>query len=175
MDSLSGDQRAEHRLSPNAPVSLPELGKLGVAYWRIPQLSAGAWDQDERLAAVRAVRGYDYHDVCDISPATLPDYENKIKSFYEEHIHEDEEIRCVLAGSGFFDVRDADDRWIRIKCNPGDMIVLPAGIYHRFTLDEGNYIKALRLFQGVPVWTPLNRPQEDHQARLKYVNEILAN
>ena len=44
-------------------------------------------------------------------------------------------------------MRDHDDRWIRIDCRKGDMIVLPEGIYHRFTLDQGNYIKVRCLLE----------------------------
>lgn len=38
-------------------------------------------------------------------------------------------------------MRDQDDQWIRVAVKKGGMIVLPAGMYHRFTLDSDNYIK----------------------------------
>lgn len=39
-------------------------------------------------------------EIVHISPTMLPNYDEKIKMFYEEHIHSDDEIRYILDGSG---------------------------------------------------------------------------
>lgn len=38
-------------------------------------------------------------------------------------------------------MRDFDGQWIRIEIKKGDLIVLPPGMYHRFTLDSAQYLK----------------------------------
>ena len=37
------------------------------------------------------------------------------------------------------------EAWIRLAIEPGDLLVLPPGMYHRFTLDEGDRIVAMIL------------------------------
>nr|CAG8551551.1 5516_t:CDS:2 [Entrophospora candida] len=73
-------------------------------------------------------------------------YDSKMKVFYEEHFHEGEEIRYILDGSGYVDVRDLHDKWIRMALTKGDLI--PPGIYHRFTPDTNDYMKAMRTNTG---------------------------
>lgn len=164
------DQREEHKTDPVQWVPVEKLDELGVLSWE-----GLKGEDDEELAKIRKDRGYSYTDVITVSPDKLSGYEEKIKSFFEEHIHTDEEIRYILEGTGYFDVRDKDDKWIRIALVEGQMIVLPEGIYHRFTLDTKNYIKAMRLFVGEPVWTPYNRDKidEDNASRSKYVQTFV--
>lgn len=169
MDDSPEDQRLPHKQHPNKPCSLAALRDLGVLYWK---LDADKHDTDPRLAAIRKVQNYSYMEIVNISKDTLPGYDDKLKMFYQEHLHTDDEIRFILDGSGYFDVRDHADQWIRIHTKKGDLISLPEGIYHRFTLDASNYTKAMRLFVGEPIWTPLNRPQEEHPSRSKYTNKF---
>ena len=172
MDDSEADQREPHRQSPNAEVSLDAIAKLGVLHW-----SGLTGAEDPRLEEIKVARGYNYTDVVNVCPEKLPGYEDKVKSFFTEHIHYDEEIRYCMEGSGYFDVRDGEDKWIRILLEAGDMIILPEGSYHRFTTDANNYIQAMRLFVGEPVWTPYNRSDIDdnsNESRTKYKQQFLA-
>lgn len=126
------------------------------------QLNADIYETDPELEKIRKDYGYSYMDIITIHRNTLPNYEEKVselsplscdllecwvnlflstcvrqlKMFFDEHLHLDDEIRYILDGKAYFDIRDKEDRWIRIAMNKGDMITLPAGIYHRFTVDE---------------------------------------
>ncbi|KAI1731895.1 ARD/ARD' family domain-containing protein [Ditylenchus destructor] len=163
------DQMAENQRDPPVEVSLSELEKIGVKYFYVPVNK-----RESGLAEIAAARGYDYQDECQISRDKLPNYDEKVKSFFEEHLHTDEEIRYIVAGSGYFDVRNLNNQWARIFCEPGDLIILPAGIYHRFTVTHDDYIHAIRLFRGQPVWTPHNRSEQTDKMteRTEYVSNL---
>ena len=172
MDDSDADQREPHRQEPNVEVSLDQIAALGVLHW-----SGLSGPEDPKLEEIKKERGYTYSDLVNVCPDKLPGYEEKVKSFFTEHIHYDEEIRYCTEGSGYFDIRDKNDKWIRIRLEAGDMIILPEGSYHRFTTDADNYIQAIRLFVGEPVWTPYNRTDIDdgtNESRRKYVEKFLS-
>ncbi|CAO2649510.1 Nn.00g068950.m01.CDS01 [Neocucurbitaria sp. VM-36] len=161
-DNLPGDQREPHNSGRN--VDPDYLAKLGVIYHNVPDVSG--------VDAIATSRNYKNRDEITVSPDKMGDiYEEKVKGFFHEHLHEDEEIRYILDGGGYFDVRSEGDEWVRIWLEKGDLIILPSGIYHRFTTDEQNYTKALRLFKDEPKWTPLNRGSEtdSNQYRQEYI------
>jgi 1,2-dihydroxy-3-keto-5-methylthiopentene dioxygenase len=155
-------------------------------------------NENPEFLKFKADNGYTYEDQVFVSPDRMgAEYKNKVwfviifihsnfailicffiiklSIFFTEHLHTDDEVRFVMDGSGFFDVRDEDDNWVRLWTRKGDLIVLPKGIYHRFTTDENHYIHALRLFVGDPIWTPLNRPCDNIPSRLDYIKKFYKN
>lgn len=57
------------------------------------------------LSSLSLSRGYNYRDQIVISPERLANYGQCISKFFEEHLHNDDEIRYIRAGEGYFDVR----------------------------------------------------------------------
>ncbi|TPX56853.1 acireductone dioxygenase [Spizellomyces sp. 'palustris'] len=140
------DGRYPHQYTPNRPVPLSLLAKMGI---QISRIDVSLPNYMVHMDEICTERAYKHRDEITISKELLPNYEHLISMFFTEHMHPDEEIRFVVEGSGFFDVRSPNDVWIRIKAAPSDLIVLPAGLYHRFTLDASNYIKCVRVFKEV--------------------------
>jgi 1,2-dihydroxy-3-keto-5-methylthiopentene dioxygenase len=124
-----GDQRLAH--DSGRDVDPTYLKTLGIHHQSFPNTT-----DLTGINALATARDYKNRDEIEISPTKLPNYEEKVKNFFHEHLHEDEEIRYILDGAGYFDVRSEGDDWVRIRLEKGDLMIMPAGIYHRFTTDE---------------------------------------
>jgi len=173
MDDRKEDPQDEHLLKEIDTVTLCDRTGVEIWYFHPDQIRSN--NESPSLVKLKQDRGYTYEDEINVNPS-MEKYEEKLKIFFAEHLHSDEEIRLVLEGSGFFDVRDRDDKWIRTHVFPGDLIILPAGMYHRFTTDKQNFIRARRFFVGEPIWTPINRPGGDaHPSRKVYVEHLYGN
>lgn len=94
-DDDAFDQCQPNRCEPNIPMSAQELQTIGIAYWRMDDVDkydypvkAVPYDpksaSDPKLSALRDSRGYSYADIITVHPDHLPEFELKIKAFFEE-------------------------------------------------------------------------------------------
>jgi len=126
----------------------------GIPYERIV-LDANAYQST--LDRFRGERGYVSQDEVALSPTT-PGLDALCEKFSGEHFHDDDEVRFVLEGAGIFDIRSGDDRWMRVEVEPGDLIIVPAGRFHRFYLTDAKQIRCVRLFKDPAGWAAKYRP-----------------
>ncbi|MCA9557076.1 MAG: cupin domain-containing protein [Myxococcales bacterium] len=105
----------------------------------------------EAIDHLMRTRGYTAQDLVELTPAT-PDLDALEEKFVGEHTHHDDEVRFVLEGEGIFDIRDDDDRWMRVEVTAGDLLVVPANRHHRFLLTDAKFIRCVRLFQDPAGW-----------------------
>ena len=152
-------------------VTLPQLKRLGVLYFHMTDPA-----QVDQLAKER---GYKNQDLVNISidsfKGDVAAMVAQLNIFYREHLHEDEEIRYIVDGDGFFDIRNEfTDEWVRCYVDKGDLLIVPAGVYHRFTLTNKNFIVAKRLFKDEPRWEAHNKSSEVDQYKIhkEYLSSI---
>ncbi|KAG1868375.1 Acireductone dioxygenase ARD family [Suillus subalutaceus] len=170
-DNIPGDQRLPH--DSGNPVSDEILKSIGALYWHIPT------NQQEQIDTIAEERSYKHRDIITVTKQDLGDeYEPLLEKFFQEHMHQEEETRYVIDGSGFFDLREhSSGSWIRCQIVEGDLFAIPPGIYHRFTLDENNMIKSLRFYKDKPNGTHINRDSSTdvHPSRVDYLKNLAVN
>jgi len=136
------------------------LAPLGIDYerWSLDRVPADA-TADQVLAAyaqeideMKRRGGYVTADVIDVNPAT-PNLEAMLARFDKEHTHSEDEVRFTLSGRGIFFL-NIQGRVASVEVGPGDMLRVPRGTTHWFTLCEDRRIRAIRWFQDTAGWTP---------------------
>jgi 1,2-dihydroxy-3-keto-5-methylthiopentene dioxygenase len=136
------------------------LAPLGIDYerWSLDRVPGDA-SADEVLAAyadeideMKRRGGYVTADVIDVNPAT-PNLEAMLARFDKEHTHDEDEVRFILSGRGIFFLV-LDEGVASVEVGPGDLLRVPRGTKHWFTLCEDRRIRAIRWFQDTAGWTP---------------------
>lgn len=149
----------DHIIEEDAQVQA-SLAALGVDYerWdlsRVPADSPAEAVLSAYAAEIDAMKrrgGYVTADVIDVSPET-PNLSAMLARFDKEHTHSEDEVRFILAGRGIFFL-NLDGKVVSVEVGPGDMLRVPRGTTHWFTLCEDHRIRAIRWFQDTSGWTP---------------------
>ena len=137
-----------------------ELAHLGIDYerWRLDRVPADATADAvltayaDEIDAMKRRGGYVTADVIDVNRET-PNLEAMLARFDKEHTHSEDEVRFILAGRGIFFLH-LDGKVVSVEVGPGDMLRVPRGTTHWFTLCEDRRIRAIRWFQDTTGWTP---------------------
>jgi 1,2-dihydroxy-3-keto-5-methylthiopentene dioxygenase len=136
------------------------LAGIGIDYerWSLDRVGADASAgavldaYAEEIAAMKERGGYVTADVIDVNPET-PNLDAMLARFDKEHTHDEDEVRFILAGRGIFFL-NIGGRVASVEVGPGDMLRVPRGTTHWFTLCEDKRIRAIRWFQDTAGWTP---------------------
>jgi 1,2-dihydroxy-3-keto-5-methylthiopentene dioxygenase len=140
------------------------LASLGIDFerWDLSRVPADAPAEAvlEAYAAeideMKRLGGYTTADVIDVNSDT-PGLEAMLARFDKEHTHSEDEVRFILAGRGIFFLNldgETGKRVVSVEVHPGDMLRVPQGTTHWFTLCEDRRIRAIRWFQDTTGWTP---------------------
>jgi 1,2-dihydroxy-3-keto-5-methylthiopentene dioxygenase len=105
--------------------------------------------QDE-IGKLRREGGYQSVDVVRLLPDNPKRGELRNK-FLDEHIHDEDEVRFFVEGSGMFYLHAAG-RVHLMLCERNDLISVPAGMRHWFDMGPAPRFTAVRLFTRPDGW-----------------------
>jgi 1,2-dihydroxy-3-keto-5-methylthiopentene dioxygenase len=138
------------------------LASVGIDYehWETDVPMTAEQSAEEILTAytpmierLKAKGGYVTADVIDINPRTSG-LDAMLQKFNIEHTHDEDEVRCVVAGRGLFHIHPQGALVVAVEVVTGDLIRVPRGTPHWFNLCGERRIRAIRLFQRHDGWTP---------------------
>lgn len=99
-------------------------------------------------------RGYKAWDVISLAEHT-PNLDELLKNFQREHHHTDDEVRFIVSGHGVFIIQGKNGPFFEVHLHPGDLISVPVGVRHYFTLDDDRRVVAIRVFVTAEGWVPV--------------------
>jgi 1,2-dihydroxy-3-keto-5-methylthiopentene dioxygenase len=109
---------------------------------------------EEEIKDISARRGYKSWDVISLAEHT-PNLDELLKGFEREHHHTDDEVRFIVSGHAVFIIQGKNSKFFEVHLNPGDLISVPEGVRHYFTLDDDQKVVAIRIFVTAEGWVPV--------------------
>ena len=111
------------------------------------QVIAAYKTEVDRLSAAA---GYQTVDVIRITPDN-PNKDALRAKFLDEHIHDEDEVRFFVEGSGAFYLH-LDDKVYQVVCTRDDLLSVPAGTLHWFDMGPEPSFTCIRLFITPDGW-----------------------
>ncbi|TVY02298.1 1,2-dihydroxy-3-keto-5-methylthiopentene dioxygenase [Cohnella terricola] len=107
---------------------------------------------DAEIRDLAGRRGYKTWDIIALSEST-PNLPELLKKFEQVHTHTEDEVRAITAGRGIFIIKgDEATGYFDVELSAGDVISVPEGQPHFFTLMDNKAIVAVRLFIEPAGW-----------------------
>lgn len=163
MAIVTRQSTGEKTTDPQAVANLVAQHGLVYEQWDINKLSKSTKLETEtveeqilrvfsdEVEALKQTRGYSTQDVIALTP-DHPKLDELLSKFDKEHIHTEDEVRFTVAGRGIFTIRGVDNELYDIEVHPGDLLAVPEGTKHYFTLCEDRHIQCIRLFTDMTGW-----------------------
>ncbi|KJH50560.1 ARD/ARD' family protein [Dictyocaulus viviparus] len=145
-----GDRRLPHHIFPPKKITVDQLFQL-----------TGVVDMNDttamkkRLSRVKSEREVNSSDLLTINDS-IPDFDEKVivmgklEEYYEPTTKNLDVVALVMDGNCYYDIEPEEDEWIRIHLERGDLIVIPKGVSHRFTVTPQNYVQIQRFLPKKP-------------------------